>query len=59
MARARCVVTLRLLATVCIACNREPGVPMCPLCAAIEDAEQDAARRVPQVDVTAPTRKDA
>ena len=51
--------TLRLLAAVCMACNREPGVPMCPLCAAIEDAEQDAARRVPQVDVTAPTRKDA
>jgi len=52
-------VTLRLLAAVCMACNREPGVPMCPLCSALEDAEQDAGRRLTQVDVTPPPRKDA
>jgi hypothetical protein len=45
-------VTIRYLRTVCLACNREPGVPMCPLCEAIEDAELEAARRAPQVDVT-------
>jgi len=52
-------VTLRLLAAVCMACGRESGVPMCPMCAALEDAEQDAARRLTQVDVTPATRKDA
>jgi hypothetical protein len=31
---------------------------MCPLCSALEDAEQDAARRLTQVDVTPPARKD-
>jgi hypothetical protein len=46
--------TIRYLHTVCLACNREPGVPLCPLCAAIVDAEEEAAR----VDVTPPTGKD-
>jgi hypothetical protein len=48
-------VTIRPLATVCLACNREPGVPMCPMCSALEDAEQDAARQ--RTPLTAETRR--
>jgi len=47
----------------CAACNREPGSPACPLCAAIEYATREATgdrspQLVPQVDVTPETRKD-
>lgn len=47
----------------CAACNREPGSPACPLCAAIEyatrEATGDRSPQLTQVDVTPSTRKDA
>ena len=32
----------RILTQPCMACNRETGQPMCPLCSDLEDAEESA-----------------
>lgn len=37
--------TRRLLVQACMACNREPGEPMCRLCQDLEDAEERADER--------------
>jgi hypothetical protein len=38
-------VTIYRLTEVCMACNREPGQPMCELCARLTDAEREADKR--------------
>ena len=44
----------------CAACNRELGMPACPLCAQIEYATRSATgERSPQLDVMPTRRKDA